>query len=126
MEDKHADIDSLRESWTGLHHEARLELFQQLPRPDAEELFLHFSPVQQAELLSSFPWAEKRSWVRLLAPDDAADLIQEYPPEERDRLLRLLDDDTRKDVLALLAYAEDEAGGLMNPRFVRLRPEVTV
>ena len=27
---------------------------------------------------------------------------------------------------ALLAYAEDNAGGLMNPRYVRLRPEMTV
>jgi magnesium transporter len=29
-------------------------------------------------------------------------------------------------VLALLAYAEDNAGGLMNPRFARLRPDATV
>ena len=27
---------------------------------------------------------------------------------------------------ALLAYAEDNAGGLMNPRYVRVRPEMTV
>ena len=27
---------------------------------------------------------------------------------------------------ALLAYAEDEAGGLMNPRFARVRPDMTV
>jgi magnesium transporter len=27
---------------------------------------------------------------------------------------------------ALLAYREDEAGGLMNPRFIRLRPDVSV
>jgi magnesium transporter len=29
-------------------------------------------------------------------------------------------------VIALLAYKEDEAGGLMNPRFARLRPDTTV
>jgi magnesium transporter len=29
-------------------------------------------------------------------------------------------------VTALLAYAEDEAGGLMNPRFARVRPDATV
>jgi magnesium transporter len=29
-------------------------------------------------------------------------------------------------VSALLAYAEDEAGGLMNPRFARVRPDMTV
>jgi magnesium transporter len=29
-------------------------------------------------------------------------------------------------VTALLAYSEDNAGGLMNPRYIRLRPEMTV
>ncbi|RYZ69783.1 MAG: magnesium transporter [Proteobacteria bacterium] len=31
-----------------------------------------------------------------------------------------------REVVALLAYAEDDAGGLMNPRFIRLRPDVSV
>jgi magnesium transporter len=64
--------------------------------------------------------------MRLLPPDDAADLIQAAPSEKRDPLLQLLDDPTRREVTALLAYAEDNAGGLMNPRYVRLRPEMTV
>jgi magnesium transporter len=52
--------------------------------------------------------------------------VQAASPEERDGLLALLDSSTRKEVTALLAYAEDEAGGLMNPRFARVRPEMTV
>ena len=59
---------------------------------------------------------------RLLAPDDAADLIQESPQRDREFLLELLDDMTRQDARALLASREDVAGGLMNPRFARLRP----
>jgi magnesium transporter len=53
------------------------------------------------------------------------DVIQEAPAEERNALLGLLDDPTRKEVSGLLAYAEDDAGGLMNPRYTRLRPEMT-
>ena len=64
--------------------------------------------------------------MRLLPPDDATDLIQETPEEERPALLNLLDEYTRREVLALLAYKEDEAGGLMSPRFPRLRPDMTV
>ena len=64
--------------------------------------------------------------MRLLPPDDAADVVQAAPTEERDGLLALLDEPTRKEVTALLAYAEDDAGGLMNPRYARLRPEMTV
>jgi len=74
----------------------------------------------------ALPQAEQRSWLRGLAPDDAADLVQEASTDVRDRLISMLDDQTRKEVQALLAYREDHAGGLMNPRFARLRPEMTV
>src|SRR5207249_2400712 len=60
-----------------------------------------------------------------LPPDDAADLVQEANEEEREGLLALLDEATRREVAALLAYAEDDAGGLMNPRYARVRPDVS-
>jgi magnesium transporter len=53
-------------------------------------------------------------------------LIQAAPEEERDNLLSLLDEATRREVKALSAYAEDEAGGLMSPRYARVRPDMTV
>ena len=63
--------------------------------------------------------------MRFLPPDDAADVVQ-ASGDDRDNLLALLDEPTRKEVSALLAYAEDEAGGLMSPRYARVRPTVTV
>ena len=71
------------------------------------------------------PASQRRSWMRLLPPDDAADLVQEAHEEEREGLLALLDEATRREVAALLAYAEDDAGGLMNPRYARVRPDVS-
>ena len=118
--------EDLLEAWNLLVPEDRLESFQALPRPEAEDLFLSLSARDQADLLLMFPQPERRSWIRLLAPDDAADLIQEIPPEEREEILALLDDTTRKEVNGLLAYAEDDAGGLMNPRYIRVRPDMTV
>jgi magnesium transporter len=64
--------------------------------------------------------------MRSLAPDDAADLIQEAPDDQREALMGLLEETTRREVRALLAYAEDDAGGLMSPRFARVRPGMTV
>ena len=46
--------------------------------------------------------------------------------EERDELMALLDPTTRREVNSLLAYEEDDAGGLMSPRYARLRPDMTV
>lgn len=118
--------DELRELWPLLARDDRLEAFRLLPRTEAEDFFVSLQARDQADLLLNFRPEERRSWIRLLPPDDTADLVQELSVDDRDGLLNLLDDASRKEVVALLAYAEDQAGGLMNPRFARLRPDMTV
>ena len=114
------------DAWSTLSDEERVAAFQQIPYSEADDFFLQLSARDQAALLIGLPERERRLWIRLLPPDDATDLIQEAPEEERPRLLALLDDYTRREVGALLAYKEDEAGGVMSPRFARLRPEMTI
>src|SRR6185369_5125678 len=116
----------LQDAWHSLSAEERVEGFRLLPRADAEELFFTLAARDQYDLIMGLPPGDRRSWLRLLPPDDAADVIQEAPEDERQALMALLDDQTRKEVTALLAYAEDDAGGLMNPRYVRVRPDMTV
>ena len=118
--------EELRELWPGLSHAERLQRFRELHTAEKADFFLGLSAHDQCDLLQRIPQDQRHVWIRLLPPDDAADLIQEAGPEHRDDLLLLLDEPTRKEVSALLAYKEDEAGGLMSPRFVRLRPESTV
>lgn len=118
--------EELEEAWQILSTEDRVEGFELLSREDAEEFLLNLSPYEQAMLLASLPLVERRLWMRSYEPDDAADLLQEAPAELRDELLSLLDELARREVRALLAYAEDEAGGLMSPRYSRVRPDMTV
>jgi magnesium transporter len=112
--------------WSELSEEERIETFRRMAPRQADSLFLELSSRDEVEILLGLPASERRIWMRLLAPDDAADVIQLAPEEKRGPLLSLLDDVTRAEVTALLAYKEDEAGGLMSPRFARLRPEMTV
>ncbi len=119
-------LEDLQDAWSLLVSDDRLEAFRALERTDAEDFFLGLSARDQADLILGLPPAERRSWFRLLAPDDAADLVQEVSHHEREGLLAQLDEPTRRDVGALLAYAEDDAGGLMNPRYARVRPDITV
>jgi magnesium transporter len=126
-----AELDALEaaelaDAWPALSAEERVEGFRLLAPAEAEDLFLGLTAHDQCELVSSLPQAERQIWIRQLPPDDAADFVQEAPEEERDRFLALIDPETRREVTALLAYAEDEAGGLMSPRYARLRPEMRV
>jgi magnesium transporter len=120
-----AAID-LWEEWPALPEAERVARFKALPHDEADDFFLSLDPAEQGNLLLALPPGERRLWLRLLAPDDAADMIQAISYPERPSLLELLDDVTRREVRALLAYEEDAAGGLMSPRFARIRPDMTV
>jgi len=124
-EDDHLSLDELRDAWPLLDLEERSDGLRVLDREDAEEFFISLSPRDQAALLLHFRAGQRRQWMRLLEPDEATDVVQEAAEEQRPALLGLLDAPTRKEVLALMAYAEDEAGGLMSTRFARLRPQMT-
>jgi magnesium transporter len=126
MTERTIDIDELREAWWLLSAEERLAGFRMLESEEAEEFFTDLSPRDQAELLLTLRPQERRLWLRDLAPDDAVDLLQELDEDERPQLIGLLDEATRREVTALLAYEEDEAGGLMSSRFARVRPDMTV
>ena len=118
--------NELFDAWPALSIDERVEGFELLQRDDAEKFFLQLSARDQAQMILALPPGERRLWLRLLPPDEAVDVIQEAPPEERENLLQLLDEMTRREVKGLLAYAEDDAGGLMDPRYARLRPDMSV
>ncbi|MEB2362810.1 MAG: magnesium transporter [Bryobacterales bacterium] len=117
--------EELAAIWDTLDREERLRAFRRLHQEQAYDFFLSLSSRDQAELLLPLSEGERRLWIRLLPPDDAVDVIQEAPAEARTELMGLLDPVSRREVTALLAYEEDDAGGLMNPRFARLRPDMT-
>ncbi len=119
-------VDDALEAWPTMSSEDRAQVFRNQNRTDLENLFIRLAAPYQAEIYGILALEDRRNWIRILAIDDLADLIQELIPEQQEDAMNLLDNYTRNEVTALLAYAEDEAGGLMNPRFTRLRPDFTV
>lgn len=118
--------EELRDAWAALSPAERSEGLQLLPMSEAQQLFLRLGSRDQAEMIQRLDEKNRQLWARLLAPDDAADVVQKLPSEQHEAFLLLLEPTARHEVIALLAYAEDAAGGLMNPRFARVRPEMTV
>jgi magnesium transporter len=126
MADKIFSPTELYDAWPVLSLDERVEGLEFLQRDQADDFFLQLSARDRAHLVLALPPSERRLWMRLLAPDDAADVVQEAPAEDREGLLTLLDDAMRREVKGLLDYAEDEAGGLMNTRYSRLRGDMSV
>ena len=118
--------ETLEQRWPDLTVAARVAVFRELSKRDADHLFVRLSTRYQLDVLLHLPAAERSSLLRLLPPDDAADLIQAASGQDlRDSLLGFLDVVCRGEVTALMAYKEDRAGGLMNPHFAQVPPEVT-
>jgi magnesium transporter len=116
----------LQDAWPFLDLEERLEGFRLLSSDEAERFFGSLQAREICDILAAIPASERQRWMRVLEPDDAADVVQAAASDQREALLGSLDPLARREVAALLAYAEDDAGGLMSPRYVRLRPEMTV
>ncbi len=115
----------LHEAWPALSDEERLQGFALLTPDEAEDFVARLPTRDAAKLMVVLPEAARQRWLRLLPPDDVADIVQALDDEQREAALALLDEATRNEVRALLAYAEDVAGGLMNPRYARLREDMT-
>ena len=119
----------LIEHWDELSGEHQFVLLTLLPPPKAAEVLSQLDPEDQLEFLDTLPRFQVRGILEHLDPDDLADLLQaarEERPALFEELLSELDDETRAEVERLLAYEEDEAGGLMTPEYVAVKGNMTV
>ncbi|MBU6452927.1 MAG: magnesium transporter [Cyanobacteria bacterium REEB67] len=116
----------LHDLWTELSPAEQVEKFKNLSVGEAKKFLVELSTFEQARLLSTLPDDDRWLWLRALAPDDAADVLQQLAAVEQTVFLEHLDQSTRHEVSALLAYRQDVAGGLMSPRYVQLRDDMSV
>src|SRR5919112_6257845 len=61
-----------------------------------------------------------------MSPDEAADVLGDLPEDKAEELLGLMEHDEQADVVELLPYEDDTAGGLMTTEFVTLPRALTV
>ncbi len=116
---------------TNLHPADIAELFQQLDSNESEYLFklldedtkadvlMELDEDERLKLIEDMPAEEIAKQIDHLDTDDAVDLIQQLDAEERDEIISHIDDvEQAGDIIDLLKYDEDTAGGLMGTEMI--------
>ncbi len=125
------DSDTAREQLKVLHPADIAELFQSLDSEQSDYLFglldeetaadvlMALDEDERLKLISDMPAEEIAKQIDHLDTDDAVDLIQQLDEEERDEILSHIDDvEQAGDIIDLLKYDEDTAGGLMGTEMI--------
>lgn len=101
--------------------EAREKIINILPSVVASEVISEMDEEQDpAELLINLHPEKRSEIVEELDYDDATDLISQLDEEEQQEILEDIDEEDATNIRALLGYAEDTAGGLMNSSIIKV------
>lgn len=125
------DADAARAELEHLHPADIAELYQNLELDEAEFLYglldeetaadvlVELDDDDQQKLLEGMPSEEIAKQIEHLDSDDAVDIIQQLDEEDRDEVLAHIDDvEQAGDIIDLLKYDEDTAGGIMGTEMV--------
>ncbi|MBD5221146.1 MAG: magnesium transporter [Bacteroidales bacterium] len=125
---------AVREEIHDLHPADIAELFQSLNLRRAEWVFdliddnekkadvlMELDEEDRKKLLEGMDPEQIGHFIDLLDTDDAVDLIQELDEEDRDEVIQHIDDvEQAGDIVDLLQYDEDTAGGLMGTEMIEV------
>ena len=94
-------------------------LFKLLDEEKAADVLMELDEDDRLKLLNAMPVEEIAKQIDHLDTDDAVDLIQQLDQEEREEILSHIDDvEQAGDIIDLLKYDEDTAGGLMGTEMI--------
>jgi magnesium transporter len=97
-----------------------------LPQETQAQIINDLDPDTRATFLKIYETEEIIPLVNHLNSDDAADILNELPVKEREVILAGLDAELRMQVIDLLRYEENVAGGLMAKELIRVRDNWTM
>ena len=123
-----------------LHPADIAELFDSLNLKDAEWLFnliednekkadvlMELDEEDRKKLLEGMDPEQIGHFIDLLDTDDAVDLIQELDKEDREEVIQHIDDmEQAGDIVDLLQYDEDTAGGLMGTEYIEVNENMSM
>lgn len=128
------DIDWLKINIFDLHFADIAEILDLLSNDEAKYIYFHMDENQQADVLmeldedvrdrflASLSTKEIADQLENLDSDDAADILGDLPEEQvQEVIAQMQDNEAIGDIVDLLNYDEDTAGGLMQKEFIKAR-----
>lgn len=125
---------------TELHPADIAEMMEDLSSEDAKFIFLLLDGEKASDVLVEIPENDRRRFLRVLPPeiiaskflefmdsDDAADVVADLDEERKIEVLNEIEDfEQAGDIVDLLDYEEDTAGGIMAKELVKVNENWTV
>ena len=94
-------------------------LFKLLDEEKRADVLMELDDEDRLKILSEMPAEEIAKQIDHLETDDAVDLIQQLDKDEREEVISHIDDvEQAGDIIDLLKYDEDTAGGLMGTEMI--------
>jgi magnesium transporter len=101
-------------------------LFANLPNTLKMDVFEELSDLMKGLVLEGMTDQEKVDAFRSLPADELADLFDHFSDENLKKYLALLQKDVREQVLSLMQFEPDSAGGIMTTDVITLMKDFTV
>jgi magnesium transporter len=102
-------------------------LLRSLDTEIASEVISELEEEVRKHFLKNLPYEKLAEYIDLMDSDDAVDILKEQPIQIREQVIATLKDrDKAKDIIYLLPYDEDTAGGLMAKELIKANINWTV
>lgn len=102
------------------------QLFLALPQHSKQEVFQHLSDRMQMHCLSFMPEQDSISILNEMPIDQVTDLLEQLSDEDFKHYHKLLHKQSRQQVLSLLQFHPESAGGIMDIEVITLIKDFTV
>ena len=126
---KDISTQDLIENWDDLSEDEEKIIFRNLPLDMKIDLMDSLSSKDQEDIIRGLTDGGITGIKQLLKemePDDLVDIIQSASPDVRKSVWENLSDDVKKEMIFLLKFDEDDAAGLMTPRYIAIKSNITV
>ncbi len=137
---ENGDEVGARKAFNELHPADIAELFQSLSLKEAEwafnliedkekkaDVLMELDEEDRKKLLEGMDPEQIGHFIDLLDTDDAVDLIQELDEEDREEVIQNIEDmEQAGDIVDLLQYDEDTAGGMMGTEFIKVNENLSM